>query len=289
MKKYILQYHFWIMGLLGMVLASCNTKYRVWVGEENEQKIFNQKYGNDPLQVMDIFLPAHYSEDSPVVMIVHGGAWKLGRKEHMIKIQKFLHHNNIPTININYRLVDRYKKITYREQLDDIGNAIKKFNTLTQKAKLFPDNYILLGESAGAHLVLLYGYQNPNQIKKIISLSGPTDFFTDQFLKTFNSRYTSPTIQDVVGVPFKRKNLSEEFKKASPIANISHVPTLLFQGDTDFLVHKKQGLALDSVLTEYQVPHQLIFMKNTGHTPRFFSKKKRENLIYPEILKWIQN
>lgn len=289
MKKYILQYHFWVIGILGMLLASCNTKHRIWVGPESEQKIFNMKYGNDPRNVMDVFLPAHYNAESPVVMIVHGGAWKLGRKEHMIMIQKYLHQHQIPTVSINYRLVDTYKKITYREQLEDIGKAVRSFNALAGKAGLKPNNYILLGESAGAHLAMLYGFQNPHQIRKLISLSGPTDFYTENYLNSRYSRYSSPTIQDVVGVKFKRKNLSDEFKAASPIAHVSNVPVLLFQGDRDFLVNKSQGLKMDSILTENGIPHKLVFMEKTGHTPRFFNKKKRDSLIFPEILSWIRD
>ncbi len=278
-----------MIGLLGMILTSCNTKHRIWVGSEHQQKIFNQKYGEHKKQKMDIFLPAKYAQDSPVVMIVHGGAWKYGRKEHMIMIQKYLFKHNIPTVNINYRLVSKKKKITYQEQLDDIGLAIEEFNKIAPKAKLLPNNYILLGESAGAHISLLYGYKNPEQVKKLISLSGPTDFFTDNYTKSLYSKYSSPTIQTVVGEKFDRKNLSEKFKEASPIANVSNVPTLLFQGDTDFLVDKNQGLKLDSVLSEKNVPHQLIFMKKTGHTPRFFSKYKRDSIILPEILNWIKS
>ncbi|MEF9480623.1 alpha/beta hydrolase-fold protein [Chryseobacterium sp. 1B4] len=62
---------------------------------------------------------------------------------------------------------------------------IEKFNSLTDKAQLQPNNYILLGESAGGHLALLYGYQHPEQIKKIISLSGPTDFSVRNILNPF--------------------------------------------------------------------------------------------------------
>ena len=245
MKKLILQYHFFVLGLIGFVLSSCNTrKFKVWVGTHNDQKIYNLKYGEHKRQKMDIFLPSDYPENSPVVLIVHGGAWTLGNKEHMIQIQKMLFKNNIPSINMNYRLVSKAKKITYREQLEDIGSAITKFNSLAKKAELRPDNYILLGESAGGHLALLYGYQNPDQIKKIVSLSGPTDFYSPEYLHSFYSKYSSPTIQKMVGTKFHRENLSEEFKKASPIANISNVPTLLFQGNHDFLVNQKQGLAL---------------------------------------------
>ena len=288
MKKLILRYHFFALGCVGFLLNSCNSRFRVWVGTNNQQKIYNLKYGEHKRQKMDVFLPTDYPENSPVVLIVHGGAWKYGRKEHMIQIQKMLFENNIPSINMNYRLVSKSKKITYREQLQDIDSAIVKFNSLAEKAELEPNNYIILGESAGGHLALLYGYQNRDKIKKIISLSGPTDFYSKEYLHSFYSKYSSPTIQKVVGEKFDRKNLSEEFQKASPIANITNVPTLLFQGNTDFLVNQHQGLALDSALTSQNIPHKLIFMENTGHAPRFFNKKKRDRIIYPNILEWIK-
>jgi acetyl esterase/lipase len=285
MKKLIVKYHYFVLGLAGFALNSCNSKFRVWVGND-AQKVYNLKYGEDKRQKMDVFLPADYARDSPVVLIIHGGAWKYGRKEHMIKIQKMLFDNNIPSVNINYRLVK--KGITYREQLEDIDLSIQKFNSLSEKSELLPDNYILLGESAGGHLALLYGYKNPQRIKKIISLSGPTDFHSEEYLKSFYSKYTSGTVQKMVGIKFDRKNLSEEFQKASPVAHITNVPTLLFQGNKDFLVNQKQGLALDSALTAMNVPHKLIFMENTGHAPRFFSKTKRDSIIYPNILEWIK-
>lgn len=285
MKKPVLKFPIIFLGLSVFILNSCNTKFRVWVGN-NSQKIYNLKYGEHKRQKMDIFLPAEYSKDSPVVLLVHGGAWKYGRKEHMINIQKLLFENDIPSININYRLVS--KNITYRNQLEDIHSAIEKFNSLSEKAELLPDHYIILGESAGGHLALLYGYRNPERIKKIISLSAPTDFYSSEYLHSFYSRYTSRTVQKMVGSNFNRKNLSEEFKTASPIANISNIPTLLFQGNQDFLVNYRQGLALDSALTEKKVPHQFIFMDKTGHAPRFFNKKKRDTIIYPAILEWIK-
>ena len=288
MKRNIFFYCF-LIPILSIVLLSCNTKHRIWVGKGTEQKIFNLKYGEHRKQNMDIFLPAYYSPDTPVVLLIHGGFWKFGRKQKMIQIQNFLHRHRIPTVNINYRLVSKKQKITYREQLEDIALSIEKFNSLSGNAGLMSDHYILLGESSGAHLALLYGYRNPNQVKKIISLSGPSDFYTSGFLNSVYSRYTSPTSEDVIGEKFNRKKLSEKFKEASPISQVAAVPTLIFQGDRDFLVHKSQGIALDSVLTAMEVPHRFIFMKKTGHTPRLYSKKKRDSIILPAILDWIQN
>jgi len=289
MKKRVLNYHFFVLGLIGLVLNSCNTqKFKVWVGTDNEQKIYNLKYGEHKRQKMDVFLPSGYPVNSPVVLLIHGGGWTMGKKEHMIQIQKMLFRNHIPSINMNYRLVSKAKKITYREQLEDIDSALVKFNSLAEKAELQPDHYILLGESAGGHLALLYGYSHPDRVKKIISLSGPTDFYSPEYLHSFYSKYSSPTIQKVVGTKFDRKNLSEEFKKASPVANVTNVPTLLFQGNQDFLVNQKQGLALDSALTAQNIAHKFIYMERTGHAPRFFSKSKRDRIIYPNILEWIR-
>jgi len=282
-------FHFLLMLTFPLLLLSCNTKHRIWVGKGMEQKIFNLKYGEHRKQNMDIFLPPYYTPDTPVVLLIHGGFWKFGRKQKMIQIQNFLHRHRIPTVNINYRLVSKKQKITYREQLEDIALSIEKFNSLSANAGLMSDHYILLGESSGAHLALLYGYRNPNQVKKIISLSGPSDFYTSGFLNSVYSRYTSPTIEDVVGEKFNRKKLSEKFKEASPISQVAAVPTLIFQGDRDVLVHKSQGIALDIVLTAMEVPHRFIFMKKTGHTPRLYSKKKRDSIILPAILDWIQN
>ncbi|KFF03585.1 alpha/beta hydrolase [Chryseobacterium luteum] len=288
MKKLVLRYHFFVVGCLSFMLQSCNTKFRVWVGTGGQQKIYNLKYGEHKRHKMDVFLPLDYAQDAPVVLIVHGGAWTLGKKEHMIQVQKMLFENKIPSINMNYRLVSKHKNITYKQQLEDIGAAIEKFNSLAEKAELQPDNYILLGESAGGHLALLYGYKHPEQVKKIISMSGPTDFYSPEYLNSFYSKYTSPTFQKVVGTKFDRKNISEAFKEASPVANISNVPTLLFQGNNDFLVNQHQGLSMDSALTKQNVPHKFIFMERTGHVPRFFSKMKRDSIIYPNILEWVK-
>jgi acetyl esterase/lipase len=158
--------------------------------------------------------------------------------------------------------------------------AITKFNSLAEKAELQPNNYILLGESAGGHLALLYGYQNPDKIKKIISLSGPRFLFSgiSQF---FYSKYSSPTIQKMVGTKFIAKIFQKNLKKQVRLP-IFQTFLLSFQGNQDFLVNQKQGLALDSALTAQNIPHKFVFMENTGHAPRF-SAKERDSIIYPNI------
>ena len=89
MKKLNITNPLYILGFMALVFNSCNTKYKVWV-ENDSQKIYNLKYGEHKRQKMDVFLPANYAKTDPVILIVHGGAWKYGKKEHMIHIQKML-------------------------------------------------------------------------------------------------------------------------------------------------------------------------------------------------------
>lgn len=282
MKNLVYNYHFWIMGILGMIFQSCSTRFKT-VENEGSKKIYNIQYGPEKRQRMDVFLPKNVDSEKPVVMIVHGGAWKFGHKEHMKMIQDFLFKENIPSININYRLLK--KGILYTDQISDIADAVKKSNELAPSWNLKPSNFVLLGESAGGHLALLYGYKNPEHIKKLISMSGPTDFYSENYRASKYGKRTQGIFQKVVGEKFQ--NNAESFKNASPVANVSSIPTLIFQGDRDFLVNKNQGLALDSVLTEQKIPHRFVYMEKSGHVPRFV-KWKRDSIIFPNILSFIK-
>lgn len=277
-------FRFWLMSATLAVIASCSSQNRT-VTKGNSQKIYNIKYGGHPRNVMDVFLPNHYNADSPVVFMVHGGGWTIGRKEHMWNVRNALFKEGLPLVSINYRLVK--KGITYKDQLEDIDSAVRFFRENSKIWNLNPDNLVLLGESAGAHLVLLYGYSHPQLVKKIVSMSAPTDFYSENYIKSPYRWYTYRTFQKVVGEKYSAQN-TEKFRQASPVANVSPVPTLLFQGDRDFLVYKKQGFDLDSVLTSKGYPHKLVVMKNLGHVPRITNPKKFKSLVLPAMLKFIK-
>lgn len=269
----------------GILSTSCSSSFRT-VQKNEEKKIFNLKYGMEKRNVMDVFLPQYLEEKTPFVVIVHGGGWVFGQKEHMWNVRNFLFKNNIPSASINYRLVDG--KTTYKEQLEDIGRAVKFVRENANSWNLKNHDIILLGESAGAHLALLYGYRHTDEIKKIISMSGPTDFYSENFMKSRYFKRSHKVFQMVVGGKYSQEEDIEKFRQASPIAVVSNVPTLIFQGDKDFLVDKSQGKVLDSVLTEKGFVHKFVEMKGSGHVPRIFDKKMRDNTEFPEILEFIK-
>lgn len=243
----------------------------------------NFAYAGEKLQSLDLLLPQKIKEGTPLVILVHGGSWFFGEKESLRPIQEYLYKQNIPSANINYRL--GLGKITYKEQLEDIHSAIRFLYKNAEKLQI-PTQFIMMGESAGGHLALLYSYQNPHRVSKIISLSAPTDFYSERYTeKTLYHWYTKRIFEWAVGAKYSQEN-TDAFMKASPSAQASYVPTLIFQGTGDIIVDESQAYSLVASLKENFVPHRLVLMEGGQHFLRRISYW-REQVIFPEILDFI--
>ena len=134
-------------------------------------------YGKEQLQKLDYWKPK--KSGAPLVVFVHGGGWKRGDKAHSADT-KAAHYlsQGYAFASINYRLVPAVK---VEDQAHDVAMAlaylIKQSKTLGFDAK----NIVLMGHSAGAHLVALVGTDpqylskvglNMNAIRGIIPLDG---------------------------------------------------------------------------------------------------------------------
>ena len=78
--------------------------------------ILNVPYGTHASQVYDIFLPAKRDIHTPVVLMMHGGAWKAGQKEDFNYIMNLIKNkwNNVALVNMNYRLASNAKNIHHQ-------------------------------------------------------------------------------------------------------------------------------------------------------------------------------
>ncbi|MFZ1529243.1 MAG: alpha/beta hydrolase [Ferruginibacter sp.] len=269
-------------GLALSILYSCSTQYKTF-SKNNRTKIHNLSYGTHKKQKLDAYFPETIDSSRPVVVLIHGGSWKHGDKLMLRSVQHMLLRNGVPSININYRLMS--KKIKLGQQQDDIASSILLADSLFKNK--YSGKYILLGESAGAHLAMMYGYRNTQQVEKIISLSGPTDLSDKAYTKSFKSLLAIPVINKLTSSSYKRGQvIPEAYKTCSPLYNISNVPTLLVQGGVDFYVNKRQAYQLDSVLAERNIEHKLVYVKNGGHVARL-NPIFRNKFIYPAIKEWV--
>ena len=112
-------------------------------------------YGADALQKLD-FWPAAAAQPAPLVVFVHGGGWKRGDKRTATGMQKVEHLTNegFAFASINYRLVPA---ATVEQQAADVAVAVAWFRRHAVRLGIDASRIVLMGHSAGAHLVALVG------------------------------------------------------------------------------------------------------------------------------------
>jgi acetyl esterase/lipase len=118
------------------------------------ERLENIAYGSDPAQTFDVYLPPN-AQNAPVIFMVHGGAWAIGDKAMGrvvdAKVARWVGRGFI-FISANYRMLPVAAPDV---QLRDVGLAVA---TAQRKAGEWGGDarrFILMGHSAGAHLVAL--------------------------------------------------------------------------------------------------------------------------------------
>lgn len=111
-------------------------------------------YGNDPHQRFDVYLPAHASA-APVIFMVHGGGWRRGDKDAIgvvqNKIDRWLPRGFI-VISTDYPMLPDTPPL---QQARQVARALAQAQRKASDWGGDPSRFILIGHSAGAHLVAL--------------------------------------------------------------------------------------------------------------------------------------
>lgn len=111
-------------------------------------------YGEADAQKMDVYLPTH-AEHAPAILMVHGGGWRRGDKamRQVVdnKAARWVAQGFI-FISINYRMLPKADVLT---QADDVARALAAAQSHAAAWGGDPARFILMGHSAGAHLVAL--------------------------------------------------------------------------------------------------------------------------------------
>lgn len=118
------------------------------------QLIRNVSYGDDPHQRFDVYVPAH-PEQAPVIFLVHGGAWAFGDKAARGVVQNKVNRwvpRGFVLISIDYRMLPQASPLM---QADDVAHALAYAQHHVRQWGGDPSSFILMGHSAGAHLVAL--------------------------------------------------------------------------------------------------------------------------------------
>jgi acetyl esterase/lipase len=232
------------------------------------QTTLNVAYATtDPLQKMDVYLPAGRNTTSTkVIILIHGGAWSTGDKTDFTEYVDSLKRRlpGYAVFNINYRLSTGTANL-FPTQENDVKAAIE-FIYSKKEEYLISDKFVLLGGSAGGHLALLQGYKHtlPVKVKAIVDFFGPTNM-VDMYNNPASPLVSPLLIAQVVGAtPTSNPTLYQE---SSPINYVTaqSPPTIILHGGVDPLVSASQSVALKTKLQTMGVAHQYIFYPTETH------------------------
>jgi len=227
-------------------------------------------------QKLDIYLPEQgkYTEPLPMVVWIHGGAWRAGDKKNC-RARVFL-KDGYAAASINYRLSHH---AIFPAQIEDCKAAIRYLRANAKNYNIDPERIGVWGSSAGGHLVALLGTtsdikdfdKGPNlhvssKVQAVCDFFGPTDFTR---MSDFESRMDhdaadSPESLLVGGAIQENK---EACKRANPITYVSRndPPFLIVHGDKDPLVPHNQSELLYEALKKADVDVKFHTVKGGGH------------------------
>ena len=262
-------FYFLPVVLTSLVFISCQKEASVENGEKviSASTMIDIAYGADPLQNMDVYLPAGRSvATTKVIILVHGGAWIFGDKSDFATFIDTLKQRfpEYAIFNINYRLSEFPNHVFPTQELD--VKAAVDYIYSKRSAYLVGDKFVLLGASAGAHLSLLQAYKNssPVKIKVVVDFFGPTNM---------NDLYDNPgivtadNIAAIVGdTPANNPAIYQQSSPINFVSAASACPTIILQGGTDPLVNTEtQSGALRDKLQTAGVPVQFVLYPGKGH------------------------
>ena len=140
------------------------------------QRIADVPYGADPAQRMDVYVPTSPTTGTnslvasavraPVIFMVHGGGWRHGDKAMGRVVQEKVNRwvpKGFILISINYRMLpDAPVAVQERDVQAALMAAQQRAGTWGGD----PNRFILMGHSAGAHLVALLNARAPQALRE---------------------------------------------------------------------------------------------------------------------------
>jgi len=206
----------------------------------------------------------------PAIIFIHGGGWAAGNNKTNAILQ--LAQAGYFAASIEYRLS---KVAKWPAQIQACKLGVRWLRANASKYNVDPNRIGVWGESAGGHLVACLGtmadvkeYEGDggypgvsSAVQAVVDFYGPTDF-------TKPDSY-SPNAIKVTEALFGTtlKDNPDLWKSGSPFYYVKagDPPMLLVHGESDGLVPLAQSTVFDTALTQANVPHELIVVKNADH------------------------
>jgi arylformamidase len=181
--------------------------------------------GVDPnLLSLDIYHFGQTTPNTPVVIYVHGGAWAIGDKANSLDNKKNLFSSlSYILVSVNYRLSPSTvstdpNRIMYPTHNNDVADAVKWVHDNINSYGGNKQKMVLLGHSAGAHLVSLTAISNmflPPRSIPLNFIKGVGSIDTEGYDVAYQCNNNNTTYLNAFG------NSSTNWVQASPFSQVN--------------------------------------------------------------------
>lgn len=222
----------------------------------------------------------------PVVVYVHGGAWRAGSRED-VPVLGLIEHG-FAIASVDYRLSTQAR---FPAQIHDIKAAIRFLRARAGELKIDMTRIAIVGSSAGGHLAALTGVTNghaelegtvgthldqSSRVDAIVSFYGASNLQSILGQSTeFGLGVRVPALKLLLGdVPEKQPALA---KLASPVAHLDaqDPPLLLIHGDADPQMPLAQSVEFHEACKKIGAPVELVILPGAKHGGAAFYDEQR--------------
>jgi acetyl esterase/lipase len=229
---------------------------------------------------LDLHLPREKAR-SPLIVWVHGGAWRSGSKNDM-PLPKLV-EEGYAVSSVDYRLSTQAK---FPAQIHDLKAAIRFLRGHGSEWRLPTKKILIAGDSAGGHLAALVGVSNghnklegdvghdraqSSDVQGIISFYGGANLTTILKQSTPHGLSVRVPALDLLlgGQPDDVPALA---RLASPVFHVDRrdPPLLLLHGDQDPQMPVNQALELSGAYQKVKAPVELEILHGAVHGGAIF-------------------
>lgn len=226
------------------------------------------KYGSAPNgeNTLDAFVPRTHNDSTKLVVYIHGGSWVAGNKSEFPRqlVDELVGKLGYAVVSINYRLVKDGNN-RFPAQIEDVEKALQYLSKNAKKFQYDGNSFALMGGSAGGHLAMLYAYGHDpkKQVKTVVNLWGPTDL-TDKMVRADGSDADNTVIR-FLGEKDPNAQIAKDASPSYFLTKETGVPTILFHGGEDPLVHVSQAENLYKKLQSLGITSQFELYPKEKH------------------------
>lgn len=219
-------------------------------------QVADTRFGPDPAQKLEMFLPQGAKGTLPIVLFIHGGSWASGDPRDYRFIARTLCAKGYAVVLAGYRL---YPQARYPAMLEDGAAALRWVHDNAARYRGDPSRIALMGHSAGAYNVAMLTLDpqwlrgvglDDGAIRGTVALAGPFDFLPFDTDATIDSFGNAPDPAMTQPINFVRRDAP---------------PILLVTGDADTRVKPRNSQALARRLTEAGAPNTPVLLKGVTH------------------------